>query len=206
MVIGAGRVVAAAACAVLLALMGAGLERAPSAAAMGPGEGPQEEHRPAARVLGDGLIVPGQRIGSLRLTMTIDQILRAVGPPPKREEFGPEKVVLYEWRTEGVWVSQSAASKAIRLISVFGTSDQYRTDKGVSLLHPRSKMEDAHGKGYKEYDYPEDRITLIRYQGLGLQFGIVNQPSNFTVHNRIFQIGVFKPGDLPPLRRPGQKP
>ena len=51
-------------------------------------------------------------------------------------------------------------------------------------------------------DYPADRITLIRYPDLGLQFGLVNQPSNPTIHNRIFQIGIFTPGDLPPLRRP----
>ncbi len=206
MAVGLWRAKVAAACAATMVLSGAAPGWAPGAAAMGPGEGPAPEQRPGPRVMGDGLIVPGQRIGSLRLAMALDQILRAVGSHAKREEFKAEGVVLYEWRTEGIWVSVSAAGKAIRLISVFGTSDQYRTDRGVSLLHPRSKMEEAHGKDFKEYDYPEDRITLIRYQGLGLQFAIVNQPSNFTIHNRIFQIGVFMPGDLPPLRQPGQKP
>lgn len=166
-----------------------------------PGEGGIEEHRPGSIVLGDGLIIPGQRVGPARLSMTVEQIIAAVGTRPKRDEFRADGIVLYEWRSEGLWVSQTLASNAIRVISVFGTSDKYKTDKGVSLIHPRSKMEAAHGKGYKEYGYPEDRITLIRYNDLGLQFGIIHQPSNPTIHNRIFQIGVFTPGDLPPLRR-----
>ncbi len=168
-----------------------------------PGEGDHEEPKPGSKVLGDGLIVPGQRIGPVRLAMSIDQILTAVGTRPKRDEFPQEGVILYEWRTEGLWVSQTITTKAIRVISVFGTSDKYHTDKGVTLLATRAKMESAYGKAYKEYDYPEDRITLIRYHDLGLQFGLVNQPSNPTIHNRIFQIGIFTPGaDLPLLKRP----
>ena len=180
--------------------LAAALAGAPAVTAS-PGEGNLEEHRPGSQVLGDGLIVPGQRIGPARLTMTVDQIIAAIGTRPKRDEFAVDGIVLYEWRSEGLWVSQSIATKTIRVISAFGTSDKYRTEKGVALIHPRSKMEEAYGKGYKEYAYPVDRITLIRYHDLGLQFGVVNQPSNFSIHNRIFQIGVFKPGDLPPLRR-----
>jgi hypothetical protein len=171
-------------------------------AAAGAGEGPENAPGSSAVVLGDGLIVPDQRIGSVRLKMPINEIIATVGQRPKREEFPHDGIVLYEWRTEGLWVSQTIASRAIRVVSVFGTSDLYRTDKGVSLMDTRAKMEAAHGKGYKQYHYSADRITLVRYPDLGLQFGLVNQPSNPTIHNRIFQIGIFARGDLPPLRRP----
>jgi len=184
----------------LLLCLAAALASGPAVAA-GPGEGSVEEPRPGSTVLGDGLIVPGQRVGPARLSMTVEQIIAAVGTRPKRDEFPADGIVLYEWRGEGLWVSQTLASKAIRVISVFGTSDKYKTDKSVSLIHPRSKMEAAYGKGYNEYSYPEDRITLVRYHDLGLQFGIIHQPSNPTIHNRIFQIGVFVPGDLPPLHK-----
>ncbi len=190
-----------------LALVGAALVGAPGGgmvAVAGPGESGIEEPRPGSSPLVDGTIVPGQRVGPARLAMTVDQIIAAVGTRPKRDEFPADGIILYEWRSEGLWVSQSIATKVIRVISAFGTSDKYRTDKGVVLLHPRSKMEEVYGKGYKEYSYPKDQITLIRYHDLGLQFGIVNQPSNAPIHNRIFQIGVFKPGDLPPIRRPTQ--
>ncbi len=171
--------------------------------AAAPGEGGTEGSKPGTRVLGDGLIVPGQRIGPVSLIMSIDQILASVGSRPKRDEFTKDGVILYEWRSEGLWVSQTIATKTIRVISVFGASDKYHTDKGVTLLSTRAKMESVYGKGYKEYNYPEDKITLIRYQDLGLQFGIVNQPSTPTIHNRIFQIGIFKPGaDLPLLKKP----
>lgn len=184
------------------AVLAVGFSVIPTATAA-PGEGGREEPKPGSRVLGDGLIVPGQRIGPVRLAMSIDQILASVGTRPKRDEFPQDGIILYEWRTEGLWVSQTITTKAIRVISVFGTSDKYHTDKDVTLLARRSKMESVYGKGYNEYDYPEDRITLIRYHDLGLQFGLVNQPSNPTLHNRIFQIGVFKPGaDLPLLKKP----
>jgi hypothetical protein len=185
---------------VLLVSLAAGV--GPSAAA--PGEGGPAEPRPGSQPLGDGLIVPGQRVGPAKLSMTVDQIVEAVGPRFKRDEFPKEGIILYEWRTEGLWVSQVLATKAIRLISAFGTTDKYHTDKGVALMHPRSRVEQTYGKGYKQYAYPEDRITLLRYHDLGLQFGIVNQPSNPAINGRIFQIGVFKPGDLPPTKTPAQ--
>lgn len=172
----------------------------PSTAA--PGEGGPTEPRPGSQVIGDGVIVPGQRVGPARLSMTVDQIIEAVGSRYKRDEFPAEGIVLYEWRAEGLWVSQTRATKAVRLISAFGTTDKYHTERGVALMHPRSKMETVYGKNYKEYQYPEDRITLIRYNDLGLQFGIVNQPSNPAINGRIFQIGVFTPGDLPLLKKP----
>lgn len=169
-----------------------------------PGEGGPGEPLPGSQPVGDGLIVPGQRVGSARLSMTVDQIIEAVGPRFKRDEFPKEGIILYEWRTEGLWVSQVRATKTIRLISAFGTTDKYHTEKRVALMHPRSRLEQAYGQRYKEYAYPEDRITLVRYHDLGLQFGIVNQPSNPVTHGRIFQIGVFKPGDLPPIKTPTQ--
>ena len=183
-----------------IVLAGVAAGAGPSIAA--PGEGGPAEPRPGSQVVGDGLIVPGQRVGPAKLSMTVDQIIEAVGPRFKRDEFPKEGLILYEWRVEGLWVSQTLATKALRLISAFGTTDKYHTEKGVALMHGRSKMEAMYGKGYKEYHYPEDRITLIRYNELGLQFGIVNQPSNPAINGRIFQIGVFKPGDLPPVKKP----
>jgi hypothetical protein len=183
--------------------LAAWLAAAPAVVAA-PGEGGNGEPRPGSQALGDGLIVPGRRIGPAALSMTISQIIEAVGPRYKRDEFPKEGIVLYEWRAEGLWVSQAIATQTIRVISVFGTTDTYRTEKGLALLHPRAKMEQVYGKGFKEYRYPEDRITLIRYHSLGLQFGIVSQPSSPTIHGRIFQIGVFKPGDLRPLTTPAQ--
>ncbi|MDQ7857640.1 MAG: hypothetical protein QN174_01890 [Armatimonadota bacterium] len=188
------RVIAAAGLA--FALIGAPALAQPE----GPGSGGAPG--PGSRVLGDGLIVPGQRIGPARLAMTVEQIIAAVGRPPTRDEFPADGVVLYEWREEGLWVSQVAGTGRIRVISVFGTSDRYRTDRGVVLLTPRARIEAVYGRGFRAYDYPAEGITLLRYHALGLQFGIVNQPSNPTIHGRAFQIGVFRPGDLPPVRRP----
>jgi len=166
----------------------------------GPGEGP--EPSPSVLVIGDGVIVPGQRVGPLRLSMTIEQIVDRIGSVHKREEFKEEKLILYEWRAEGIWVSLDSLTKATRVISAFGVNSKYRTDKGVRLLDPLSKAEEVYGKDYKRWEYPKEKVILIRYPALGLQFGIVNDPRQALLLGRIFQIGIFTPGDLPPVRQP----
>ncbi len=172
----------------------------------GPGgQGPRlETPRPGSQVVGDGLIVPGQRVGPARLTMTIAQIIAAVGTKPRRDEFPREGIVLYEWRAEGLWVSLAMATGQIRLISAFGTNDRYRTDRGVSLMMRRGRIEEVYGKTYREYRYPEDRVTRLHFDDLGLQFGLVHQPGNPALHDRIFQIGVYRPGYLAPVKQPAQ--
>lgn len=163
---------------------------------------PEEQPSPGTTVIGDGIIVPGLRVGPLRLTMSVQQIIDAVGTRHKRDEFKDEKIILYEWRAEGIWVSLDLDSKALRVISAFGPNWKYRTDKGVSLMETFAKAESVYGQGYKRWEFGEEKIILVRYPDLGLQFGIVNDPGQRLLHGRIFQIGVFRPGDLPPVRQP----
>ena len=163
---------------------------------------PEESPTVGTHTVGNGLIVPGQRVGPLRLDMPLPQILEAVGPGYTREEFRVEKIILYEWRAQGIWVSLDQQSRGIRVISAFGTNGKYRTDKGVSLMDPFSKAEGIYGKDYKRWEYKKEKITLIRYAPLGLQFSVVDNPGQPLLHGRIFQIGVFRPGQLPPVREP----
>jgi hypothetical protein len=180
-------------------LAAAQLAAAPLAAAQRE-RGPEPKDEPGSQLVGDGIIIPGQRVGPLRLSMTIDQMVPLLPRTVKREVFKDQRIVLYEWYQQGVWVSLDDATKAVRLISVFGSAP-YKTDKGVQLLHPESRMQAVYGKETKRYEYPEDRLTLVRYVPLGLQFGLVNQPSNRVLHGRIFTIGVFVPGKEPPLTK-----
>jgi hypothetical protein len=163
---------------------------------------PEEAPSVGSYVVGTGIIVPGQRVGPLRLDMPLPQILEAVGPGYKREEFKAEKIILYEWRAQGIWVSLDLQNKGIRVISAFGTNSKYRTDKGVSLMEAFTKAEGIYGKGYNRWEYKKEKITLIRYAALGLQFGVVDNPGQPLLHGRIFQIGIFTPGNLPPVRQP----
>lgn len=174
------------------------------AAAQGE-RGPEPRDEPGTKLIGDGVIVPGQRVGPLRLSMNIEQILPLMPRSVKREVFSGQRIILYEWYQQGVWVSLDEATKAVRLLSVFGSAP-YKTDKGVQLLHAESKMRGVYGQETKRYEYPEDRLTLVRYVPLGLQFGLVNQPSNRVLHGRIFTIGIFTPDKEPPLTKaPGSR-
>jgi len=152
--------------------------------------------------IGDGLVLPGQRVGEIRLTMTLGQIMSLLGRGFTQEEFAAEKIILYEWRGQSFWVSLDAATKMIRVISVFAPNANYRTDKGVALLDHWPKAEAVYGQGYRRWEFPEEKVILIRYPAIGLQFGLVNDPAQRLLIGRIFQIGVFKPGDLPPVRQP----
>jgi hypothetical protein len=170
-----------------------------------------QQDRPggSGTILGDGLIVPGQRVGPVALGMSIAQILQIMPSGYKRDIFPEEKIVLYQWWSQGFWVSTDAQKNTIRIISVFGTGD-YHTDKGIYLLNPESKVLSVYGSGYKKYEYPKEGaapgVTVIRYVPLGLQFGIVNEPSNGLIHGRVFQIGVFEPRKEPPLAKAAMRP
>jgi hypothetical protein len=166
----------------------------------GPGEG--GDHARPASVIGDGLIIPGQRIGSVSLSMKLDEILNKLGPGFKRDVFEVEGIILYEWRRLGVWVSLASSDRSIRVISVFGAAARYHTDKDVRLLQEFDRAEAAYGKNYSQWEYKKEKILLVRYPKLGLQFGIVDDPAQRILHRKIFQIGIFKPGDLPPVRQP----
>jgi hypothetical protein len=165
--------------------------------AEGEGEPP-----PGGYVVGDGIIVPGRRIGPLYLEMDLQQILQVMGEGFRRDEFPEHNLILYEWRREGVWLSLYRDTKKLRLLSVFGTGG-YRTDKGVRLLDRIEKAIATYGSNYRRYDYPEDRIAMLRYPALGLHFAFVDSPRNL-LNGRIFQIGIFKPGELPPVKPPGR--
>jgi len=167
-----------------------------------PGDETRDDIKPSE--IGDAIVVPGERIGPLRLGMSIAHMLRVMPSGYKRDVFAKENVILYEWRREGIWVSLEEQTHAVRLISAFGTG-AYKTDRGVWLLNTESRMESAHGKDYKRYEYPEDRLTLVRYVPLGLQFGIANYPSQRAIHGRIFTIGIFTPGKEPPLTKTPSK-
>jgi len=181
-------------------LAGVALALAPSGLARTerPVEQPAEPF--GARVVGDGLIVPGQRVGPLRLAMGIEQILRLMPAGFRREVFPRQHIILYEWQPQGIWVSLDERRGTVRLLSAFG-SGGYATDRGVALLATEAKMREVYGRETRRYDYPEDRITLVRYVSLGLQVGLVNQPSNTVLHGRIFTLGVFTPGREPPLAK-----
>lgn len=167
-----------------------------------PGDEFREEFKPSE--IGDAIVVPGERVGPLRLGMTLAQLIRAMPSGYKRDVFEKENIIVFEWRKEGVWVSIDGQSRAVRLISVFGAG-AYKTDKGLALLNTESKMESLYGRDYKRYEYPDDRITLVRYVPLGLHFGIVNYPSQRAIHGRIFTIGIFTPGKEPPLAKTPSK-
>ncbi|MER3459987.1 MAG: hypothetical protein C4303_01995 [candidate division GAL15 bacterium] len=80
---------------------------------------------------------------------------------------------------------------------MYGTLSHFVTDRGIRLMMPLDRALRAYGTagGYVRVDCRADRITLVRYHDLGLQFAAAYDPGQ-PIHGRIFNLGVFRPGSL----------
>lgn len=155
-----------------------------TAAAGGPGDQPTPE--------ADVPIVPGQRIGAITVEMTPDQMTTILGRPERVDRYPERNILSYDWKSQGYLVSFFLNSRKTRIVAVYGAIQRFRTDRGIRLLMRLDRAVRAYGSGFRRADCPQDRITLVRYDGLGVQFAAVNDPGR-PIHGLIFTIGVFRP-------------
>lgn len=184
--------------AVLVALMVAAL-----AAAIHPGAAAQTQRQRKPQIV----IVPGQGIGALRVTMTPQQLLDAIGvgpsrtvlskadPDAMRKACATEELVIYEWEQEGLYFSTDLAEKRLRVLGVYGLTPDYVTDKGIELGFGITDALKAYGDGYERLQIPNCEIPVVgyRYNSMGLQFEVANKEGS-PVRGKIFRISVFAPG------------
>ncbi len=142
-------------------------------------------------------IVPGRRIGPLTVEMTPTQMRALLGPPERIDRYPERNILSYDWKSQGYLVSFFLDTQRTRIVAVYGALQRFRTDRGIRLLMPLDRALRAYGQGggYQRWDCTRDRITVVRYQDLGLQFAAVNEPGK-PLHGLIFSIGVFRPGLL----------
>jgi hypothetical protein len=154
--------------------------------------------RPDARQPEDILIVPGQRIGQITVNMPPQQMVRILGQPERIDRYPERNILSYDWRQSGYLVSFRLDNQRVRVVAVYGAIPHFKTDRDIRLLMNIARAERAYGRGdgYVRTECPKDKITLIRYHRLGLQFAAANDPGT-PVHGLIFNIGVFRPGSLP---------
>ncbi|MDR5683618.1 MAG: hypothetical protein QN163_06305 [Armatimonadota bacterium] len=146
-------------------------------------------------------IVSGQRIGPITVSMTPQQMVRILGQPERIDRYPERNILSYDWKPSGYLVSFRLDNQRVRVVAVYGAIQGFKTDRNIRLLMPISRAEAAYGKGhgYVRTDCPQDRITLIRYHRLGLQFAAAHDPGK-PIHGIIFNIGVFDPAALPEQR------
>ncbi len=142
-------------------------------------------------------VVPGERVGPVHLRMRATEMVAVLGRPERVDRYPERNILSYDWKSEGYLVSFELSTGRVRVVGVYGTLSRFVTDRGVRLMMPLDRALRAYGTGggYSRVDCRGDKITLVRYHDLGLQFAAAYDPGQ-PIHGRIFNMGVFAPGRL----------
>lgn len=142
-------------------------------------------------------VVPGQRIGPVTVRMRASDLVALLGRPERVDRYPERDLLSYDWKSEGYLVSFELSTGRLRVVGVYGTLSRFVTDRRIRLMMPLDRALRAYGTGggYSRVDCRGDKITLVRYHDLGLQFAAAYDPGQ-PIHGRIFSMGVFRPGTL----------
>ncbi len=142
-------------------------------------------------------VVPGERVGPVTVRMRAEQMVSLLGRPDRVDRYPERNILSYDWKSEGYLVSFELSTGRVRVVGVYGTLSRFVTDRKIRLMMPLHRALQAYGYsgGYARVDCRGDKITLVRYHDLGLQFAAVYDPGQ-PIHGRIFHMGVFRPGSL----------
>jgi hypothetical protein len=126
-----------------------------------------------------GRIVPGERIGPLRLGMSITDAVKALGEPTERRE-GDQVWVGWPREGLGVWL------KSGRIVTIMLRGNRaYRTAEGVGIGTDREQVLAVYGGAYQA---EEDAYSLVITYRRGITFGFDKRTGS-----AVAAIMVFKP-------------
>jgi hypothetical protein len=130
---------------------------------------------------GDYLVIPGERIGSLTLGMSIDDAVRILGKPndivgdPNHPEIGKT----YFWNDYNIGFS---AAPEMTAKSILSSKKQYVTAEGIRVGSSGNDVVRAYGNGYMRMpnSFNREQVFII-YKKLGLQF-MISETNNLVLN------------------------
>jgi hypothetical protein len=154
-------------------------------------------------------IVPGQGIGPFALRAGLDGLVRAIGSEGMErtvvdmaeatrecDRRTTGRVIRLDWRQHGLWLTADERSRALRVLSAYGTLQHFVTDRGVRLGSVADAVPRLYGAGFERISCRVPRANgtavILRYNDLGIQFTAAYGPT--LANGRLFEIGVFLPG------------
>jgi hypothetical protein len=154
-------------------------------------------------------IVPGQGIGPYALRSGVDGLIRAIGTEGMERKVvdmaeatrecdrrTTGRVIRFEWRQHGLWMTADEATRSVRVLSAYGTVQRFVTGRGAALASPAEVVPRLYGAGFQRISCRVPRANgtavILRYADLGIQFTAAYGPT--PANGRLFEIGVFVPG------------
>ncbi len=149
----------------------------------------------ASALLGDGLIVPGKRIGRLELGAELDEVTKFIGQGiPRGAGFG-EGTMIYTWDPIGLWLIADNATSNILWISVEAGKNPWRglaTREGLRLGSTEEQVVETMGKPSRTVSASFAKSLYFDQQGIRFTL-----PIRGAAAGKVAALRVVPPGTQP---------
>ena len=116
----------------------------------------------------DQLIVPGQRIGEIKLGMKMDEVIRILGDPDKDPTNTEDGLLEYQFmKSHLLIIDVEPKSKSIKMLAT-GLVSSYKTSNGIKIGSTMEEIQKQMGKT-KLIKLNKTSYTL-KYPGKGIEF------------------------------------
>jgi len=144
----------------------------------------------AAQSPDDKLVVPGIRIGSWRLDMTVDELIKLHGPETSR---GPvrfpdmvQEFTFVRWPTLGIGVDTlDGRNVDLLVLGIGGVPILHKTAEGIGFQSTAADVVKVYGPPTAE-TVPRDGQRNLIFDELGINFQVF-------VNGRVNELRIFKP-------------
>jgi len=111
-------------------------------------------------LLGDKIIVPGQRVGNIKIGMDISIITKHWGNPKSVKKLPGSQITVYTYSHKGMKILVESGIVAGAEIMSY----KFRTREGISVNNSRNQVVKTYGKRYRQVK------ESINYRSLGIGF------------------------------------
>lgn len=127
----------------------------------------------------DQLIVPGQRIGDIKLGMKMDEVIRILGDPDKDPTNTEDGLLEYQFmKSHLLIIDVEPSSKNIKMLAT-GLVPSYKTSNGIQI---GSTMEDVQKQmGATKLIKLNETSYTLKYPGKGIEFILRDKDGSKTV-------------------------
>lgn len=149
----------------------------------------------AGKLLGDRLIVPGERIGRLQLEGKLDEVTKSIGPAMPRGAGFREGTTTYTWDPIGLWLIADNAAGNIIWISVEVGENPWgglATREGLRLGSTEEQVLAAMGKPARTVS--DGFAKSFYFDRQGIRFTL---PITGPMAGKVAALRVVRPGTQP---------